>query len=251
MEKQIDNDLIYNSYEEYIRKRITPTDLFYIEDEELVFEIFSLGLKSRGVLSLEDFNSTYKKKKRNEKKPVKEENKENILYDINLLYSNTKDFFFTMNYHLHFCKENKISTILFIRYVNKQKYEISSYIDINMEKVRDKINRKKYIYASKKDLSYYNWHNNYTCTNSSENYEIVINKKIGLIFKHIHTNKYFILSSNKELKIKLSDNIYKDHSSKTNIVDGKEEMIKLCHDIKRMEVNDSNYLQCVLYTLHL
>ncbi|SBT34238.1 conserved protein, unknown function [Plasmodium ovale wallikeri] len=250
MENELDNVLMFNSYEEYIKKKITPTDLFYIEDEELVFEIFSLGLKSRGVLSYEDFNSTYKKKEKSEKKSTKEVKKDSITYDIDLLYSNTKDFFYIMNCHLHFCKEKKISTILFIRYVNKQNCEISSYIDINNNKVREKISKKKYIYASKKDLSYYNWHNNYICTNNSENYEIIINKKVGFIFKHTYTNKCFSLNSNKEVNIKLSDNIRKDDTIKDNTYEN-ESMVKLCDDVKRVEIEDSTYLQCVLYTLHL
>ncbi|CRG96866.1 conserved Plasmodium protein, unknown function [Plasmodium gallinaceum] len=249
MQENRDNVITLESYEEYIKKKITPTDLFYIEDEELLFEIFTLGLKSRGILSKEDFNSTYKKKKKNEKITVKEENKENIIWDINILYNSTNDFFYIINYHIHFCKENRISTILFIRYLNKSKSEISSYIDINNNKVIEKIKNKKYIYASKKDLSYYNWKNNYISTNSNENYEIIINKKIGLIFKHKNSEKYFMLNSSKDLKIKLCDNIYKDN---INTYFGEnEEIIKLCDDIKKTEIKDSNYLQCLLYTLPL
>ncbi|SOV76597.1 conserved protein, unknown function [Plasmodium sp. gorilla clade G3] len=251
MEKTIEqDDFIFESYEEYLKKKITPTDLYYIEDEELIFEIFSLGLKSRGVLSKEDFYSThYQKKKKNEKNIIKEEKVNHIIYDINLLYNNSKGFFFSLNNHLHFCQEKKISTILFIRYISKKKSEISSYIDINNKKIAEKINKKKYIYASKKDLSYYNWHNNYVCTNNSENYEIIINKKIGFIFKHIHSNTYFILNSQKELKIKLSDNIYKQNMVMNS--NPNEEFINLSQDIKKMEIKDPNYLQCILYTLHL
>ncbi|VWU50400.1 conserved protein, unknown function [Hepatocystis sp. ex Piliocolobus tephrosceles] len=251
MEPPNDNILMFNSYEEYIKKQITPTDLFYIEDEELVFEIFSLGLKSRGILSFEDFRSTYKKKKQIEKKQkknLKEEIKEIITYDINLLYDNTQDFFSILSCHLYFCNENKISTILFIRYLNKQKSEISSYIDINTNRVKKKINQKKYFYASKKDLSYYNWYNNYICTNNSENYEIVINKKNGFLFKHIRTNEYFNLHSIKNIKIKLSNNI-DDHNSINLNFDKNEPLIKLYTNIKRTEIIDSNYLQCILYTL--
>ncbi|CRG99530.1 conserved Plasmodium protein, unknown function [Plasmodium relictum] len=249
MQNNIGHAHIFDSYEEYIKKQITPTDLFYIEDEELLFEIFTLGLKSRGILSKEDFNSTYKKKKKNEKISMKEENKECITYDINILYNGTKDFFYIINYHIHFCKENKIATILFIRYLNKSKSEISSYIDINNNKVIEKIKKKKYIYASKRDLSYYNWKNNYISTNNNENYEIIINKKIGLIFKHRNSKKYFMLNSNKQLKINLCDNIYKDNI-KINF-DENEKIIKLCGNIKKIELEDPNYLQCLLYTLPL
>ncbi|CXI36465.1 conserved protein, unknown function [Plasmodium berghei] len=250
MENQLDNILSFNSYEEYIKTKITPTDLFYIEDEELIFELFSLGIKSRGILSYEDFHSTYKKGNKNEKKAIEEGNKESITYDINLLHSNVKDFFYMIDYHLHFCRKKKISTILFIRYLNKQKYEISSYIDINNTKIQEKINKKKYIYASKKDLSYYNWHNNYICTNDSENFKVVINKKIGFIFNHIDTNKYFILNSNKETIMKLNDNISKDVTKKININE-KEHAIKLYQDVKSVELKVPNYLQCILYTIHL
>lgn len=155
-----------------------------------------------------------------------------------------------IDYHLHFCRKKKISTILFIRYLNKQKYEISSYIDINNTKIQEKINKKKYIYASKKDLSYYNWHNNYICTNDSENFKVVINKKIGFIFNHIDTNKYFILNSNKETIMKLNDNISKDVTKKININE-KEHAIKLYQDVKSVELKVPNYLQCILYTIHL
>ncbi|GAW80381.1 conserved protein, unknown function [Plasmodium gonderi] len=254
MNDQTDNLLTFSSYEEYIKTKITPTDLYYLEDEQLVFEIFSLGLKSKGVLSFEDFNSIYHKKKIKEEKERTSEEKEKenaIIYDMNSLGDNTKDFFYVINCHLHFCKEKKICTILFIRYVNKNKSEISSYIDINNDKVRQKINQKKYIYGSKKDLAYYNWHNNYSCTNNSENFEIVVNKRIGLIFKYTSSGKYFILNSTQKTKICLNDNVSECRSPLGMDLRENNKTITLCEQVERLEIRDKNYLQCVLYTLRL
>ncbi|GAB65889.1 hypothetical protein PCYB_073910 [Plasmodium cynomolgi strain B] len=252
MEEQGDCILTFSSYEEYVKSKITPADLFYIEDEELVFDIFSLGLQSRGVLSCEDFNSTYQKKKKESLKKAEERKADVEQYDINSLTDHTMNFFYAINCHLHFCEENKICSILFIRYVNKNQSEISSYIDVNSEKVRKKINQKKYIYASKNDLAYFNWHNNYSCTNNSENFEMVVNKQVGLLFKYTRGGKYFILNPvRRETKIRLSDNISEGRASVGLSPGEGEKMISLCDGVERVELRDENYLQCILYALRV
>ncbi|CAA9987594.1 conserved protein, unknown function [Plasmodium knowlesi strain H] len=254
MEGEGDCILTFSSYEEYVKSKITPADLFYIEDEQLVFEIFSLGLQSRGVLSCEDFNSTYQKnKKKNESLKRAEERKEDIVqYDINSLTDHTMSFFYAINCHMHFCESNKICSILFIRYVNKNNSEISSYIDINSEKIRQKIKQQKYIYARKDDLAYFNWHNNYSCTNDSENFQIIVNKQVGILFKYKRGGKYFTLNPvRRGMKIRLSDNISEGRASAGLSLGEEEKMISLCDGVERVELRDENYLQCILYTLRV
>ncbi|ANQ07368.1 Uncharacterized protein PCOAH_00015870, partial [Plasmodium coatneyi] len=254
MEDQGDCILTFSSYEEYVKSKITPADLFYIEDEQLVFEIFSLGLQSRGVLSCEDFNSTYqKKKKKKESLKRAEERKADVVqYDINSLTDHTMNFFYAINCHMHFCEANRICSILFIRYVNKNHSEISSYIDVNTEKVRQKIKQKKYIYASKDDLAYFNWHNNYSCTNDSANFQMVVNKQVGLLFKYTRGGKYFTLNPvRRGMKIRLSDNISEGRISVGLSTGEEEKMISLCDGVERVELRDANYLQCILYVLRV
>ncbi|KMZ93651.1 hypothetical protein PVMG_05235 [Plasmodium vivax Mauritania I] len=236
MEDQGDCILTFSSYEEYVKSKITPVDLFYIEDEQLVFDIFSLGLQSRGE-SL---------------KKAEESKADVVLYDINSLTDHTMNFFYAINCHMHFCEANKICSILFIRYVNKNQSEISSYIDVNTERVRQKINKKRYLYASRDDLAYFNWHNNYSCTNDSDNFQMVVNKQVGLLFKYTRGEKYFILNpTRRETKIRLSDNISEGHASGGLSPGEEEKMISLCDGVERVELRDANYLQCVLYALRV
>ncbi|XP_064383090.1 cilia- and flagella-associated protein 299-like isoform X3 [Halichondria panicea] len=46
----------YATYEDYLDSQITPTDLFYLEDEELARQLVELGYRGSGeVLKREDF----------------------------------------------------------------------------------------------------------------------------------------------------------------------------------------------------
>lgn len=279
----------FENYEDYIKHQITPLDLFYIEDEELIFEIFSCGLKSRGILSEEEFKSIFPSQNKREKAYVKdkvEENQETNIYSIEDLFNETSDFFRAMLSHIHYCKEKKIGSILFIRYINKNNSEISSYIDINCNNIFSKIKRKKYIYATKKDLSYFNWKTNYVSTNHSENYQIIYNKRIGIIFLHIKSRTYLVLhkelmkstgiydnlvssvSNNaqrdhlkdpkkekkkstyckKNYTFMSSDNIYKTDENKKNFELSNGKVTTLCEDVRKVIIHDSNYLQCLLYS---
>ncbi|KJP86796.1 hypothetical protein AK88_03610 [Plasmodium fragile] len=256
MEDQGECILTFNSYEEYVKSKITPADLFYIEDVRTtgVRDILTGTPKQRSTKLRRLQQHLPKKKKKEESLKKAEETKAEVIqYDINSLTDHTMNFFYALNCHMHFCEANKICSILFIRYVNKNQSEISSYIDVNSEKVRQKINQKRYIYASKDDLAYFNWHNNYTCTNDSQNFHMVVNKQVGLLFKYTRGGQYFLLNPvRRETKIRLSDNISEGGSASGGLCPGEEDkMIRLCDGVQRVELRDANYLQCILYFLRV
>lgn len=94
-----------------------------------------------------------------------------------------------------------LSTIIFIRRRTKKGIEISGYIDyawsLRMCRSREEhaidweavFKGKKILWPTKKDLGYYNWKTGESLCNSTDNYKVISDPKIGLIFMNRHDRK--------------------------------------------------------------
>ena len=86
-----------------------------------------------------------------------------------------------------------MTTIIFIRDKQKDKSEISGYIDLahrmKTEDFKLYFERKKKLLPRPTDLSYYNWDTQNATLNDSPNFRVDANSEAGLLFRNKRDRK--------------------------------------------------------------
>ncbi|MCI4392743.1 hypothetical protein PGIGA_G00149410 [Pangasianodon gigas] len=170
------------SYDEYLDSKITPLDLYYLEDEKLARQVVELGLRGTGeVWKREEFESrkaaaqASRLSKRSEQKTLASAGKE--LKD---------NFLRALAEREEANRSGKNHTIIFIRDHSACGQEISGYIDyahrLKCEDFEPYFSGKKRLLPRPTDLSFYNWKTNEVTSGDSANYQVIANNPNGVLF---------------------------------------------------------------------
>jgi hypothetical protein len=177
------------TYEDYLDTQVTAQDLFYLENQDLARQIVELGYKGKNLLDRQQFEEQKKKALEGPRKGKKKSER---------LSSYGKDL---SNYPLlhalakreAFVRNGRLSTIIFIRDIDKRGHEVSGYIDyghrLKTEDFEEYFARKKKFMPKPSDLSYYNWKTQTLCYNNSNTFQVIADSERGLLFKHRRDRK--------------------------------------------------------------
>ncbi|XP_058231209.1 cilia- and flagella-associated protein 299 [Hemibagrus wyckioides] len=172
------------TYDEYLDSKITPLDLYYLEDEKLARQVVELGLRGTGeVWKREEFESrkaaaqASRLSKRSEQKTLASAGKE--LKD---------NFLRALAEREEANRSGKNHSIIFIRDHSACGQEISGYIDyahrLKSEDFEPYFCGKKRLLPRPTDLSFYNWKTNEIASQDSENYWVTAKNTTGVLFKN-------------------------------------------------------------------
>ncbi|KAK9849393.1 hypothetical protein WJX84_000915 [Apatococcus fuscideae] len=179
------------TYEDYLDKQITPTDLFYLEDLELARQLVDLGYHgNEEILPREEFEAR--------KKAAEELRASRLTKKTHKLAHMGKDLIgYPLLQALAEREENvrngRLTTIIFIRDRNARGQEISGYIDYahrlkqdNMEAV---FSRKRRLLPKTTDVSFYNWETQVCSSKDSATFQVLADESAGLLFKNKRDRK--------------------------------------------------------------
>ncbi|XP_030622180.1 cilia- and flagella-associated protein 299 [Chanos chanos] len=185
-----DRDIVqFQTYEDYLDSKITPLDLYYLEDEELARQLIELGYRgSSGVLKREEFEAqrvaeqAARLSKTNQPKTLASAGKE--LKD---------NFLRALAGREEANLSGKRTSIIFIRDRTGLGQEISGYIDyshrLRTEDFEPYFSGKKKLLPKPSDLSFYNWETQVATSNDSANWEVITTNPNGLLFRVKHGRK--------------------------------------------------------------
>ncbi|KFH10941.1 flagellar/basal body protein [Toxoplasma gondii MAS] len=210
----------FETYEDYLDSHITDTDRFYLEEEQLARQLVEIGSLRGTVLSREAFYAgkeqlevARRATNHSPQKPLCSSGKD-LRGSVVLRHLAARE---------DLVKNGKLSTIIFIRDVNKRGQEISGYIDygdrLKKENFGPYFDRKKRLLPKPSDLSYCVLDSTFCCINDSAHFQVIPDQRQGLLFKHKRDRKVI----NVDPQADPGDNS------------------------KRHEVETSEYIQFVLY----
>eukprot|EP00070_Physeter_catodon_P036472 XP_028343366.1 cilia- and flagella-associated protein 299-like [Physeter catodon] len=182
--------LEFETYEDYLDSHITDTDRFYLEEEHLARQLVEIGCLRGSVLSREAF---YQAKEQIEVALRAAHNNPRTQLCSSGKYLNDSVVLRHLAAREDLVKSGKLSTIIFVRDINKRGQEISGYIDYGERLKRDNFSlyfeKKKRLLPRPSDLSYCNWDTNFCCINDSSHFLVVPDQQLGLLFKHKRDRK--------------------------------------------------------------
>ncbi|XP_064383082.1 cilia- and flagella-associated protein 299-like isoform X2 [Halichondria panicea] len=154
----------YATYEDYLDSQITPTDLFYLEDEELARQLVELGYRGSGeVLKREDFEL---------RKEAAAASKLARRDQLRVLCSAGKD----------------LQGSVFLEGL-AQREETNRNGKISVDDFDPIFSSRKKLLPRHSDLSFYNWDTNFSSSNSTPNYQVIADNASGLLFKNKRDRK--------------------------------------------------------------
>eukprot|EP00761_Pharyngomonas_kirbyi_P006034 gb/GECH01006040.1/.p1 GENE.gb/GECH01006040.1/~~gb/GECH01006040.1/.p1 ORF type:complete len:234 (+),score=61.06 gb/GECH01006040.1/:1-702(+) len=172
----------FTTYEDYLDAHVTQKDLYYLEDQDIARQIVELGYKGKDILSREQFD----KLKRGETDiPTKTKQQDELASaGKNLVHYPLLQ---ELADREELVKKGKLSTIIFIRDIDKRGHEVSGYIDygarLQNEDLEEYFSRKRKLMPRPTDLSYYNWKTLQLSRSDSPTFQI-LPENGGLVFKH-------------------------------------------------------------------
>lgn len=181
----------FNTYEDYLDRQITSTDLYYLEDIELARQLVELGYRGNGeILKREEFDSRKEaaemaRKQKLHNKPKKLASALKELTGFPLLQA--------LAQREEAVRSGKLTTIVFVRDRNSKGQEVSGYIDyayrLKTENLECVFDRKKRLMPKPSDLSFYNWETQTSTSNPSPNFQVIADNEAGLLFKNKRDRK--------------------------------------------------------------
>ncbi|XP_060762642.1 cilia- and flagella-associated protein 299 [Neoarius graeffei] len=197
------------TYDEYLDSKITPLDLYYLEDEKLARQVVELGLRGTGeVWKREEFESRKAAAQASRLSKRSEQNchrlrgksprgrRSNVKYSLNIclrtLASAGKElkdnFLRALAEREEANRSGKNHSIIFIRDHSACGQEISGYIDyahrLKCEDFEPYFSGKKRLLPRPTDLSFYNWKTNEVASSDSANYQVITDKQTAVLFKN-------------------------------------------------------------------
>ncbi|KAM4616013.1 cilia- and flagella-associated protein 299 [Polymixia lowei] len=179
----------FNTYEDFLHSRITPLDLYYLEDVELALQLVELGYKGSGkVLTREQFET---------RKAAAEASRLSNRTQHRTLASAGKElkdnFLKALAEREEANRSGKMNSVIFIRNHNALGQEISGYIDyahrLKTEDFEPYFSGKKRLMPRPSDLSFYNWKTQMSASHTSANYQVIRDNPGGLLFMNKRDRK--------------------------------------------------------------
>ena len=181
----------FDTYEDYLDRQITTTDLYYLEDIELARQLVELGYRGTGeILKREDFEER--------KEAAERARRQKLLNRPKTLYSANKNLeghalLQALALREEPVRSGKLVTIVFIRDKNSKGQEISGYIDfahrLQTENLEVIFNGKKRLLPKPSDLSFYNWETQTSTSSPTPNFQVIADSEVGLLFKNKRDRK--------------------------------------------------------------
>lgn len=181
----------YDTYEDYLDSQITPTDIYYLEDEDLARQLVELGYRGSGeTLKRDEFLAR--------KKAAEQARLNKLRATPKPLASAFKDvtgfpFLASLAEREEMVRNGKLTTIIFIRDKNAKGQEVSGYIDyahrLKTENFEPYFERKKKLMPMMTDLSFYNWETQTSTSNATPNFQVIADNEAGLLFKNKRDRK--------------------------------------------------------------
>jgi len=181
----------YDTYEDYLDSQITPTDIYYLEDEDLARQLVELGYRGSGeTLKRDEFLAR--------KKAAEQARLNKLRATPKALASASKDvtgfpFLASLAEREEMVRNGKLTTIIFIRDKNAKGQEVSGYIDyahrLKTEAFEPYFERKKKLMPTMSDLSFYNWETQTSTSNATPNFQVIADNEAGLLFKNKRDRK--------------------------------------------------------------
>ncbi|KAK3284686.1 hypothetical protein CYMTET_7678 [Cymbomonas tetramitiformis] len=181
----------FNTYEDYLDRQITPTDLYYLEDIELARQLVELGYRGNGeILRREEFESRKEaaelaRRQKMHNKPKKLASAGKDLAGCPVLQA--------LAQREEAVRNGKLTTIIFIRDRNGKGQEVSGYIDyayrLKTENLEPIFDFKKRLMPKSSDLSFYNWETQTSTSNPTPNFQVIADNEAGLLFKNKRDRK--------------------------------------------------------------
>ncbi|KAK9806230.1 hypothetical protein WJX72_006501 [[Myrmecia] bisecta] len=194
----------FETYEDYLDKQITPTDLFYLEDVALARQLVELGYHGNGeIIRREEFEERKKAAEdlrlaRLNKKSKRLASAGKALEGFPLLQA--------LAQREEAVRNGKLTTIVFIRDKNARGQEVSGYIDYGHRLKQDTMEAvfacKRRLLPNPQDLSFYNWDTQTSTSNPTVNFQVIADNEAGLLFKNKRDRKVI----NVDPKAKPGDN---------------------------------------------
>ena len=181
----------YDTYEDYLDSQITPTDIYYLEDEDLARQLVELGYRGSGeTLKRDEFLARKKaaeqarlNKLRATPKPLASAFKDVTGFPLLASLAEREEM----------VRNGKLTTIIFIRDKNAKGQEVSGYIDyahrLKTENFEPYFERKKKLMPMMTDLSFYNWETQTSTSNATPNFQVIADNEAGLLFKNKRDRK--------------------------------------------------------------
>ncbi|CAL8247810.1 unnamed protein product [Merluccius merluccius] len=165
------------SYEDYLDSKITASDLYYLEDEEMARQLVELG-QWGSVLTREEFQSRkVSPLLRNQhwtSASAGKELKDNFLKALAEREENNHN--------------GILNSIIYIRDRNAGGQEVSGFIDyahrLQSEDFEAYFSGKKRLMPRQSDLSFYNRTTQMSTSHSSPNYEVITDNPSGMVFQN-------------------------------------------------------------------
>ena len=181
----------YDTYEDYLDSQITPTDIYYLEDEDLARQLVELGYRGSGeTLKRDEFLAR--------KKAAEQARLNKLRATPKPLASAFKDvtgfpFLASLAEREEMVRNGKLTTIIFIRDKNAKGQEVSGYIDyahrLKTENFEPYFERKKKLMPMMTDLSFYNRETQTSTSNATPNFQVIADNEAGLLFKNKRDRK--------------------------------------------------------------
>ena len=177
-----------------------PDDVFYLEDKELARQLIEVGYHGKSeILTREQFHK--RKVAIAEAKKNKNANQPKALSHANCKIDSFP-FLKALSKREELVRNGRMTTIIFIRDKQKDKSEISGYIDLahrlKTEEFKLYFERKKKLLPRPTDLSYYNWDTQNSTLNDSPNFRVDANSEAGLLFRNKRDRKIINVDPKKD-----------------------------------------------------
>merc|ERR1712216_666907 len=171
--------------------QISPMDIYYLEDQDLVRQLVELGYRGSGeTLKREEFEA--RKRAAEEAKASKLRNAPKKLASADKDLSHFP-FLHNLAEREDLVRNGKLTSIIFLRDKNSKGQEVSGYIDyahrLKSENFESYFERKKKLMPKPSDLSYYNWETQHSTSNSTPNFQVIADNETGLLFKNKRDRK--------------------------------------------------------------
>ena len=196
MSENYENELLdsnldeFATYEEYLDSQRTDEDLFYLEDTELVRQLYEVGCHGKTELLT---RQQFEERKQAAIKARKNQQQSQVKTLTHTSYPlNGNPFLEALARREEGLRNGRLTTILFIR-DERNKRQVSAYIDLadrmKNEDFKLIFQKRKNITPKVGDLSYYSWEGQQIVYNDSVNFKVDANSEAGLLFRNRRDRK--------------------------------------------------------------
>ena len=181
----------FSTYEDYLDRQVTNTDLFYLEDVELARQLVELGYRGNGeILRRDEFEARKEAAEQSRQQKLRNKPKKLASADKDC---EGKPLLQALQQREEAVRSGKLTTIIFIRDRNTKGQEVSGYIDfahrLKTENLEPVFEGRRRLVPKPTDLSFYNWETQTSTSNPTPSFQVIADNIAGLLFKNKRDRK--------------------------------------------------------------